>query len=413
MRHPILTIAASCLLAGSGAAWYFLSHRPDSRSDHASAPEDRPIAPSQVELLDLAFRAASAIPVDPHVKDRSKAQEVVLSAALELGQPARALRYVDRISNWRRGAGYGSIGLWCAQHGAAAEARRCLEVASRMAAEEGKDGDSQEWRRDRIRAIVARVHALLGEEARAAEFGVGLSESEVEQLDIGGRIDPAGFDACMVSVDEAVKTGNFDRIQNGLKICARLFDRFYADPARRAEAEGRVRNSYEKLPPALRVSLIAQIADTALEHSDRGRALDLVNAAQAVFDSGRWLPQDRIPMMARLGALRFRAGDVDRAKGDLAAAVVLFESAAPNIVDIERARTLRPVAEAYQTMGDRLSAMKAYAIVVEDGVKNPNSRPRAEDLSATCVSMALHAFEPDPTLRARIIRLCDELREPW
>lgn len=419
MRSSISLIVASFLLVGGGVAWWCSfsrsearPQRPDSRADQASAP-DRPLDVYRGELLDLGFRAVTAMPVVPHVKDRSKAQEVVLSAALELGQVARARRYADQIANWRRGAGYANIALWCAQHGAAAEAERCLDIASRIAVDEGRDADSQEWRRDRIRAIAARAHATLGEEAKAVELGTGLSESEVDQIDIGGRIDPKGFDTCMGSVDDSVKEGNFDKIQNGLKICVRLFARFYAEPERRDAAEKRVLNSYEKLPAGLRVVLIQEIAGAALDHDDRPKALDLVNAAQAVFDQAKWLPEESIPIMGRLAALRFRAGDVDRARMDVNVAAGIFDGEAPRIVDIHRATTLRPVAEAYQTMGNRDAAMKTYARVLEEGMKNPNSRPRAEDLSATCVSMALHAFEPDPTLRARMVRLCDDLREPW
>jgi hypothetical protein len=50
---------------------------------------------------------------------------------------------------------------------------------------------------------------------------------------------------------------------------------------------------------------------------------------------------------------------------------------------------------------------------VEEGVENPNSRPRAEDLSATCRSMALHAVEPDADLWKRMRQIGDGLGPPW
>ena len=85
-------------------------------------------------------------------------------------------------------------------------------------------------------------------------------------------------------------------------------------------------------------------------------------------------------------------------------------------VEIEslwRARTLRPLAEAYQSMGDGAMALALYKRVVADGAENPNARPRAEDLIATCCSMAVHGIQPDETLRARILEIERGLAPPW
>ena len=44
---------------------------------------------------------------------------------------------------------------------------------------------------------------------------------------------------------------------------------------------------------------------------------------------------------------------------------------------------------------------------------NPNSRPRADDVCATCISMAVHGIEPDAELRARLEQIVKELGAPW
>jgi hypothetical protein len=64
-------------------------------------------------------------------------------------------------------------------------------------------------------------------------------------------------------------------------------------------------------------------------------------------------------------------------------------------------------------MGNTAAALSVYAKVIEAGVENPNSRPRAEDLAATCCSMAVHAVEPDPRLWSRIRSIRDGLGDPW
>ncbi len=64
-------------------------------------------------------------------------------------------------------------------------------------------------------------------------------------------------------------------------------------------------------------------------------------------------------------------------------------------------------------MDDTAAALMVYKRAVEEGVENPNSRPRAEDLSATCLSMALHMVEPDAELKNRIRQISEGLGDPW
>src|SRR5262245_37603392 len=64
------------------------------------------------ELFDVAFRTASTVPAMPHIKTRSRDQERVVVGCLELGQPALARAYVEKIENWRRGVGYADIAFF-------------------------------------------------------------------------------------------------------------------------------------------------------------------------------------------------------------------------------------------------------------------------------------------------------------
>jgi len=89
------------------------------RDEHAAAvsPVDAPLEAYQRELLEIAFEAASAIPSDPHIKSRSQAQAAVVTACLELNQPQRALGYIERIDDWRRGTAYADLARHCMRGG--------------------------------------------------------------------------------------------------------------------------------------------------------------------------------------------------------------------------------------------------------------------------------------------------------
>jgi hypothetical protein len=82
-------------------------------------------------------------------------------------------------------------------------------------------------------------------------------------------------------------------------------------------------------------------------------------------------------------------------------------------VNIYKADTLIPLAEAYQMIAGATDSMAVYKRAVEAAVENPNSRPRAEDLSAICLSMAKRLVEPDAALWARVRELKGALGEPW
>ena len=132
-----------------------------------------------------------------------------------------------------------------------------------------------------------------------------------------------------------------------------------------------------------------------------------------MLDGATWKPELRIPVMARLAVLRHRAGDEGGAREDADAALAFFEAERNQIFDYKRAETLIPLAEAFRSLGDAPAAHGIYAKAVEEGALNPNRRPRADDLTATCCSMALHAVEPDAKLRARLLEIRSGLEGPW
>jgi len=343
---------------------------------------DKPIAAFQRDLLDFAFATATAIPIRPHIKDRSRTQEAVVAASLELDQPQRAHSYIEMIDNWRRGSGYADLAFYAAQHGKTNEAQHYLKLASQST----RDPKVEDWRRDRIRVKIAKVHLWLGQTRQADQFAAGVVESE---------------------------SGHVDIIKNALDAYAALFDRFYDDAERRLQAEKKIKAGWGNLPVLFRIKLLLTLSRSALHHADPGQALKLVNEVQAMTDAHQWPPRYGIPIQAQLAGLRSRAGDTQRARTDADAALALFDAVRHQMVDIDRAGTIRPLAETYQSMGDTAAALALYKRVVEEGVQNPNSRPHAEELSATCRSMALHGVEPDAPLWARMRQIRKGLGSPW
>lgn len=370
---------------------------------------NKPLAAYQNKLLDLAFATASSIPIEPHIKDRSRAQAAGVAASLKLDQPRRALGLIENIDTWQRGIGYADLAFHCAMHGYTAEVQRYLDLAMQISE------SAEDWRRDQIRIKIADTYALLGQTSQASQFVIGLADAEsgIVAGVMAMGVNEDHFEEQLNNLDALLVSGNFDVVKKSLKACAGLFNRFYDDVGRRLLAEEKMKVSWGALPLFLRVELLTEMAGYALDHTDQAKALELINEAQHFLDGAQWPPEHRISLISKLVTLRFNAGDRQKAGADADAMLALFDAQRDKIVNIDRAGALRPLAEAYQSMGDTATALVVYKRAVEEGVENPNSRPRAEDLSATCLSMALHEVVPDAGLWNRIRQINEGLGDPW
>lgn len=380
------------------------------QTEYLKAPQDKPLAAFQTNLLQTAFDTATAIPVVPHIKDRSKTQAAVATACFQLNQPQRALGYIEKIGNWRRGVGYADYAFYCAGHAFTNDVQHYLDLAEQISL-----AADQDWRRDRIKVRIAQTHLLLGQTERSEQFSSNLEKSESGKAEQVGAMVCADdeFDAQMAELDALIATGDFDLTKNALQACAQLYDRFYDDISRRTVSEEKVKESWTKIPYNIRIELLSDLAGFSLEHTDQTNALRLVNEAKALMDSAIWPAEYQIQIMARLAGLRFRCGEADAARAELQVALDLFNEKQSEIINIDKTETLIPVAEAFQIMGDSASSQTVYKQAVEAAVENPNNRPRAEDLSAICVSMAVHGIEPDEALWNSIREIQSGLGDPW
>ena len=378
-------------------------------------PGDRPLAGYQAELLDVAFQAASAFPLRPHVKNRSRAQEEVVRACFQLDQPRRALACVEQIEGWRKGAGYAAFAKYCARHGESGEVEHYLRLAREIAERNSSEEDFQDWQSDRILVEIAETRYLLGQEEEARKLEADLVPSESGKVDQVRAARAAGdtFEADLARIRATADAGDFDAVRNALEVGVALFDRHYADADRRARARSAIESSWTKLPSMIRMELLMDLVGAALRHEDAAEALRLLDASDRIRAEATWTPEDAILLESRLAALRFRAGDAARARAGTDRAHETYETMRSQIVDIQRAGALRQLAEAYQAMGETAAALAVYRKAFEEGVVNPNSRPRANDLTATCCSMAVSGVEPDAELRARIRKICGGLGDPW
>jgi tetratricopeptide (TPR) repeat protein len=413
MKTTNLLIQAACMgfltLGAAGAA------QSDGEAPRAAAaqiaqsrPESSP-SESQLRLLDLAMQAATRIPIEPHVKDRSRAQEEVVAAYLSLNDVDRARECIVKIADWRRGAAYADLAFHLAQQGQAQDVEHELALAAGVA------HSVDDWRRDRINIKIARARALMGQSQRAQQLANSVEESQRGRLDEALALvsDAAKFDQQLEALAAAANDRNFDLTRSALDAVAQLFNRFYSDVEKRERAERQIKSAWGSVPEMARIDVYVKLTNFALAHNDQKKSLQLVSEAQALLESVQWTPDYRIATTARLAGLRYQSGDAMVAKRDISAAMAQFETDREMIIGIDRAAVWRAIAESHKAMDDDAAALESYRKAVELGADNPNGRPRALDLSATCRSMALSNVEPDSELWARFEKIREGLSHPW
>ncbi len=383
-----VSIAVITVFAGDSISVVHASAAAIRASEETSGVVDGPIAEWRRDLLELAFQSASAVPVTPHLKNRSRMQEAVVATCLDLEQPRRALSYIEKIDNWRRGSAYADLAQYAKAHGAASDSARFAELAKTVLSNE-HDPNAQDWPKERI---LSRLSAIA---APSTDTAIDDIEARVAEL------------------DAVVSRGNFDETRGALAGYARLFDRHFADLELRSMLADKIRSGWTKTPLQVRIEVLLELAETAVSKSERQVALQFGEEAREIVETARFAMEDRLPLVVRLASLKHRAGDTASARGDLDAAMASYETERARTVDIYRSRSVRSLAEGFAALGDTARAHELYALAVEEGVVNPNSRPRADDLVDVCNSMARHGVEPDSKLTQRLKEVQASLRSPW
>lgn len=428
LRSPALLIPLACFAAAGGVV-LFAAIGSSRSSQAATAPVvleaklgplvDASVTPTRTRLLDLAFQAAALLPDNPHIRNRERNQGEVVDACLALDLPVRVHEVAQAMSTWRQGNALAALACYAARHGAEPEAERLIELARKnaegVARKSEEEGKSQGWQRDRIFVRIAEAYELLGKREQAEHFTSSASAEERGKLASlrAKSADESTFAAQLAEFDAALATSAFEAVESALRACSELYGRFYADAEKRAKIEERFASSRKNVPLQVQIELTLGLARIAAAAGDETRALHFVDDARAIFDGVAWEPQDYVAIGASIAAARSRAGARDAARVELDAFAARYDQERNRIVDIERAKAQRALAEAFGEFGlEELRALH-YARAVEEGNVNPNGRPRIDDLVATCCSMARTGFAPSAELLARIEAVKAGLKAPW
>ena len=239
MKLLLLSLTSSLALATASATTIFQEPEPtgtnvpaDEAPDEAAQQPlaDAPLATHRKELLTLAFRSASSLPLEPHIKNRSRAQESVVATYVELGQYRTARELASDIVNWRRGAALADLAWALASDGDDAHVPDLVEAAAESI-EDTTAEQAQGWRRDRLRTKIARALLASGNPELAAKWSAGAADSEIARLaaEAARTMTIEQAREFLDTIDRVAKTMVFEQVMGTLEVAADLYGMHYAD----------------------------------------------------------------------------------------------------------------------------------------------------------------------------------------
>jgi hypothetical protein len=367
------------------------------------------------ELLQLAFDSASKMPLEPHIKNRSRFQYRVVTAALDLDQAKTALRFAKEIANWQQGEALADLAIHTLENGRRIDVEGWLKSAKDAARRQMEGKDAQTWRSSRILAKVARVRLMQGRDAEAAAFIAQLDRSELEYVEpeLMARSEKGDFDKILAQIEQIASAADLDLIKSAFRGLVRLYERDFADEKRRARIEELLRTGFGKIPLDLRIGLLLEIAEISAKKGDREGGRRILAAAEGFRTERPFVPESDVMLRAQFAAVRHLLGQEKLARQQLDASLAAFEAGRKRIINMYRGDALRPLAEAWARVGDRDKALQIYQLVCTESLENPNSRPRVRDLVATCASLVRVGLEPSEELSKQLRSIAKGLKSPW
>lgn len=394
----------------------------DGKAVVAAGTPRAALQPWQRELLLVAFEAASRFPMEPHWKNRGRAQDVVVAACFQLGQPELARSYGERIADWRRGTSLADYAWFQARAGVRDGLEAVLAQAQLVLDTERKSPDAQEWRGDMVALKLARAWTALGQPEKASAAAAGIAPESANAVDGTwastladrvSRLSAGEAGAEVASIDANFASMSIGQQAAAGELLAALHERFFAEAALRAEIEKRPARLWSTLMPSVRLDCLVKMVRTNVARGETAHGKELLRVVAEIVEGHTWREEDELPWRAVVVELTALVGEVDRARSLADAALARFHEVRERIVNIYRARALRPLMLARFALGDRQGGGELLELVLEEGMENPNSRPRCDDLVDTCTQLAVRGFEPPASSLLRIREIAAGLGDPW
>jgi hypothetical protein len=365
--------------------------------------------------LEWGFKFATAIPVKPHIVDRSKAQYSILKSYIDIDKPETAIRLAEKIDDWRRCLIYADLAYYFAENNSKEKAELCLKRAGEC--ENLLEGHNAGWQKDRTLKRMAEVQVITGQWDSIDESGTELSTESAESTKamMYGRL--SGPESYSKSMDQlrALETSEHLEVKRDVALSyISILNQLGKDASddQCDTLKTRVASVTDMLPLLVKHDILCKLSRTAFEtgHWDTGR--DVFDEALENLNKREKNARYDVPSLSELARIWRRAGgEPERSESLLREAEALLKKSSLKSTDL--ARTMSSLALGFGIQGDEEKAWTCFSKALQAAASQVNARPRAMAVTAICNDMAQSGMELTGTINTELANMYETLGSPW
>ncbi|MBN1830783.1 MAG: hypothetical protein JW896_01590 [Deltaproteobacteria bacterium] len=373
------------------------------------------IGTEKIAALEWGFKFASAIPVTPHLVDRSHSQYLILEAYLDRDMPDQAAEHASRIADWRECLSYADLAVYFAQKKHDKKVSDYSKRA-RVCADRLIDWETS-WQRDRVLLRITEAQAIVGQSWAAEKTEAQLPvESAVQARTLRlSRMDSP--DDYKKKIDRLKSIENSENMEVRRDVArAYIAILMQLGPAvtdkQIVTLQTRVYKLAETLPQLMQHEILCSLSRTAFSVGQEGRGRDVLEYAEKQLKRRELKARFDVKTLVTLAEIwDEKAGDSQHAQSLLDEAKDLFMKG--RLKGTDQVRALISLAQGYGIHGDHEAAWYFFRQAIQIAGLQVNARPRAMNLTEICAAIGQWSVPWPDDIEKEMIRLYEALGDPW
>jgi hypothetical protein len=373
------------------------------------------IVTDKIPALEWGFRFASAIPVTPHLVDRSKSQYQILRVYLDKDRPDQAIELVSRISDWHECLSYADLAVHFAHKNFN---KKVSEYTKRArACGEGLVGWETSWQKDRVLLRIAEAQAIAGHLEAVEKIETELpaeSAGQARTLRLSRIVGPGDFQKKIDRLKSIEGSEHMEVRRDVARVYIAILTQLGPEVTDEQSATIRTRvcELAETLPQLMEHEILCSLTRAAFVVGQVEMGRVMLEYTEKQLKKRELNARFDVKALTELAKIWIKsAGDPQRAESILDEAGDLLMKG--RLQGSDQVRALISLAQAYGLHGNQDAAWDYFRQAIQIAGLQTNARPRAMNLTEICAAIGEWDIPWPDDIAEEMARLYETLDAPW
>ena len=385
---------------------------------------------TQNEIIIHAIKAISLLPDIPHERTRNRELSSLISLLIQNEELDKINLYLDRITDWRKPKLTANLALANLKNGNKKIAEELInEVQILVETIEGlKSGKIfatgeykdlvetyDDFRLDRVKVAIAQYYWFFGDEENAIKWSQNVLATEKADFikEQAESLSTTDYKSSL-SINNILANGEtFEGKKAAIDGYVLLYNLYYQDDEKRTQLEELIDKFESSMPVMFRIEWLHSMAISAHSFGDYDKAIDYYTEASLWIADSSFRPRLFFPLKSSNIITAKKIGLVEDARDSAILLHNEYDRVEESIYNIHRADVLCAIAECFIILEDFNKSEELYCNAFFQSEKNPNSKPRVEDLTIIISSLIKNEVEISSNLTYVMTEFIDRLGVPW